>query len=208
MKPKHVTRGEYKALCAQAERLHKDHKDYQKKQNFDFFLYLITVLLLLFSLRTFIGEPVQVVGSSMHPTLRHSERMIVEKVSYWFRAPQRGEIIICYYPGFTESCVKRVIGLPGDTVEVVAGILFVNGEPLDERDYWNDYIEDTTAPVTVPENSLFVVGDNRNHSDDSRIRSIGCIPYERVVGRVMGVFWPVSNARWVEMPTYGDPYSY
>ena len=82
-------------------------------RNLDFFLYLALVVLIALAVRSFFFEPIRVEGDSMIPTLFDGEHMFVEKMSYWYNEPARGEIIICYYPGYTACCVKRVIGLPG-----------------------------------------------------------------------------------------------
>ena len=164
-------------------------------RNLDFFIYLAVVVVIAFSIRAFLFEPIRVDGSSMTPTLLNREEMLVEKVSYWFGAPQRGDIVICYYPGYTESCVKRVVGLPGETVSVSGGKFYINGIALDESAYWNDEIHGDMEAVTVGESEVFVVGDNRNGSKDSRDSRVGAIPLEKVVGRVRMVIWPLANAR-------------
>ena len=124
-------------------------------RNLDFLLYLFLVVVLAFGVRNYLVEPVRVDGVSMAPTLVDGEHMLVEKASYWFRTPARGEIIICYYPGYTESCVKRVIGLPGETVQIEGGVVYINGAPLDERLYWNDLIAGDYPAYTVPEGMVF-----------------------------------------------------
>ena len=121
--------------------------------------------------------------------------MFVDKTSYLFNEPKRGDIIICYYPNHTASCVKRVIALPGETVCVMDGVVYVNDEPLDESEYWNDYVFYNTWPVIVPEKCVFVMGDNRNESLDSRSAEVGPIPYNRIVGRARSVIWPLSSFR-------------
>ncbi len=201
-RPDGVSKKEYNALCAQAEQLHKKDPDCRRKDNVDFFLYLVTVVVVLLAIRLVIGEPIRVDGPSMTPTLLHNERMVVEKLSYCFHPPQRGDIIICYYPGYTESCVKRVIGLPGETVEIVYGIVYIDGEPLDESAYWDDIIYGDMEPVVVPEKSVFVMGDNRNRSQDSRAPEVGSIPYEKVSGRAAWVVWPLSDARVIPHEDY------
>ena len=139
----------------------------------------------------------RVSGDSMYDTLIHNERMFVEKVSYWFERPQRGQIIICYYPNHTSTCVKRIIGVPGDRVAITGGELYLNGEKLDESAYWEDLIWGDMAEITVPEDCVFVMGDNRNDSSDSRSPLVGPIPYSRIVGRVRSVIWPIEEARKV-----------
>ena len=105
-------------LRKNAEALHAKDEAYKKASDRDFALWLVMVLVAAFAVRLFLFEPVRVSGDSMYDTLIHNERMFVEKVSYWFERPQRGQIIICYYPNHTSTCVKRIIGVPGDRVAI------------------------------------------------------------------------------------------
>ncbi len=178
------------------EELHKKDEPYRKAANSDFIIYLLTLMAVAIFIRTFIFEPVQCIGISMYPTLVGGEGMFTEKLTYTVSAPQRDDIIICRYPYHTEKCVKRVIAVPGDRISISDGAIYLNGERLDESAYWDGYIEDSDMPeVTVPERSLFVVGDNRNHSGDSR--HVGFIPYCQVKGKVRAVMTPFSQARWI-----------
>lgn len=179
-----------------SEELHKNDPAYRRRSNLDFFIYLAVMLIAVFALRQYAVEPIRVDGESMVNTLADGERMLVEKVSYLVREPRRGEIVICYYPGYDVTCVKRVIGLPGETVEIRGGVTYIDGQPLDETEWIAEqmwYYD--IGPVTVPENSVFVMGDNRNYSKDSRDSSVGPIPYERIVGRASAVIWPFGNFR-------------
>ena len=178
------------------EELHKKDEPYRRAANSDFIIYLLTLMAVAIFIRTFIFEPVQCIGASMYPTLMNGEGMFTEKLTYTVSAPQRDDIIICRYPYHTEKCVKRVIAVPGDRISISDGAIYLNGERLDESAYWSGYIEDSEMPeVTVPERSLFVVGDNRNHSGDSR--HVGFIPYCQVKGKVRAVMTPFSHARWI-----------
>lgn len=178
------------------EELHKKDESYRRAANSDFIIYLLTLMAVAIFIRTFIFEPVQCIGISMYPTLVGGEGMFTEKLTYTVSAPQRDDIIICRYPYHTEKCVKRVIAVPGDRISISDGAIYLNGEKLDESAYWDGYIEDSEMPeVTVPERSLFVVGDNRNNSGDSR--HVGFIPYCQVKGKVRAVITPFSQARWI-----------
>ena len=178
------------------EELHKKDEPYRRAANSDFIIYLLTLMAVAIFIRTFIFEPVQCIGISMYPTLVGGEGMFTEKLTYTVSAPQRDDIIICRYPYHTEKCVKRVIAVPGDRINISDGAIYLNGERLDESAYWSGYIEDSEMPeVTVPERSLFVVGDNRNNSGDSR--HVGFIPYWQVKGKVRAVMTPFSQARWI-----------
>ena len=187
-----------KALERAASDQYEALKGAARYRNVDFALYLMLVVVLAFGLRTFIMEPIRVKGDSMAPTLLHGEHMFVEKVGYWFEAPARGDVIICFYPGYTESCVKRVIALPGETVEVIGGTVYIDDEMLLEAAYYDGWIEGDFGPLTIEEDHVFVMGDNRNASKDSRASSVGAIPYTKVVGRVRAVIWPVS--KWQGFP--------
>ncbi len=178
------------------EELHKKDEPYRRAANSDFIIYLLTLMAVAIFIRTFIFEPVQCIGISMYPTLVGGEGMFTEKLTYTVSAPQRDDIIICRYPYHTEKCVKRVIAVPGDRISISDGAIYLNGEKLDESAYWDGYIENSEMPeVTVPERSLFVVGDNRNNSGDSR--HVGFIPYWQVKGKVRAVMTPFSQARWI-----------
>ena len=112
-------------------------------------------------------------GASMLPTLREGERVLVDKLTYKLREPARGEVVVFRYPAdMRRKFIKRVIGVPGDVVEVRDWLVYVNGEPLHEE-YILGPTYDEFGPVEVPEDTVFVLGDNRNHSEDSRHASVG-----------------------------------
>ncbi len=191
-----LSKKELKKFRDAREELHKKDEPYRRAANSDFIIYLLTLMAVAICIRTFIFEPVQCIGISMYPTLVGGEGMFTEKLTYTVSAPQRDDIIICRYPYHTEKCVKRVIAVPGDRISISDGAIYLNGEKLDESAYWSGYIEDSEMPeVTVPERSLFVVGDNRNNSGDSR--HVGFIPYWQVKGKVRAVMTPFSQARWI-----------
>ena len=183
---------ELRRLRAEAEQQYENMKGARFYRNVDFLLYILVVILSALVIRAFLFEPIRVEGDSMVPTLIDGEHMLVEKISYWTREPVRGEIIICYYPGYTESCVKRVIGLPGDSISIYDGYIYVNDRQLKEMSYWNGRILGDMETVVVGQRQVFVMGDNRNGSKDSRNPSVGNIPYHKVVGRVVAVIWPLN----------------
>ena len=191
-----LSKKELKKFRDAREELHKKDEPYRRAANSDFIIYLLTLMAVAICIRTFIFEPVQCIGDSMYPTLMNGEGMFTEKLTYTVSAPQRDDIIICRYPYHTEKCVKRVIAVPGDRISISDGAIYLNGERLDESAYWSGYIENSEMPeVTVPERNLFVVGDNRNNSGDSR--HVGFIPYWQVKGKVRAVMTPFSQARWI-----------
>lgn len=157
---------------------------------------LVAAVLIALVVRQFIFEPVRVDGSSMANTLVDGEVMFVTKPEYIWGDPQRFDVVICHYPdrGNT-NFVKRVVGIPGDMVEVKDGYLYVNGEKYEEEylTYRPNY---TLAPYTVPEGMYFVLGDNRSNSNDSHL--VGPISRDMIVGHVRSVFFPFSAWRGIE----------
>ena len=155
-----------------------------------FFLDIIETLILavvLFFGINAVSARVRVDGFSMRPTLDDGEFVLVSKLNYKLSNVQRGDIIVFHYPMDPEQeLIKRVIGLPGDRIEVNEGIVYVNGQALEEP-----YIAAPPAYSSqwnVPEDRLFVLGDNRNDSSDSH--SWGFLPFENVVGKAVLIYWP------------------
>jgi len=141
-------------------------------------------------LRFFVFEFVRVDGDSMQPTLQTDEYVFMERVTYWFSEPRRGDIVICLYPNRTDTYVKRVIGEAGDEIRITGGVLYINGEP--NTDYFNEPMYDM-EPVMVPDDHVFVMGDNRNASMDSTNSSVGPLPYEMILGKALFVIWPFDK---------------
>ena len=165
----------------------------------DFLLYLVLIVLIMFSIRAVLIDPVRVDGRSMLDTLTDGEIMIVDRAAYTLQTPKRGDIVMCYYPdGYYESQqlayasrVKRVIAVAGDVIETIDGAVYVNGEPIDEpyltpERIGNQYIR----RQTIPEGTVYLLGDNRSVSRDSRYDTVGPIPLYRVVGKVRVVLYP------------------
>lgn len=196
------TPAQLRYLRGKAENRYEKMKGSRFYRNVDLVIYILFVVTMALALRTFIVEPIRVDGESMIPTLTNEEHMLVEKVSYWFTPPKRGDVIICFYPGYKESCVKRVVGLPGETLEIWGGKVYIDGEPLNESGYWQGEIIGDMAPVQIGEKQVFVMGDNRNGSKDSRNPAVGPIPYYRVEGRVRAVIWPFQNAMVIRDEAY------
>ena len=147
-----------------------------KREIFEWVVTIAAAVLIAFVIRTFLFEPVRVDGGSMLETLQDGEIMFVTKYDYLTRDPERFDVVICHYPNRgSTNFVKRVVGLPGDTVEIRGGYLYVNGECYEE-----DYIEHRPyadfAAYTVPEGYYFVMGDNRANSHDSRADDVGPLP--------------------------------
>ena len=132
---------------------------------------------------------------SMQPTLHEGEYVIVDKVSYLLHPPDRGDIIVFKHPG--EDLIKRVIGLPGDTIEIRGGRVYINGSVLNEP-YIKEPILSTLSAQKIEAGRYFVMGDNRNNSSDSR--AFGPIPAGDIIGRAAIIYWPPPN--WQLMPSY------
>lgn len=142
----------------------------------------------------FVARAFTVDGPSMLPTLQSGERLLIDKVTYRLRSPERGEILVFRYPADpSHYFIKRVIGLPGDEVRLAGGRVFVNGQPLNES-YINGPIRGRDRTYRVPEGSYFVLGDNRNNSQDSRSAAVGFVPRSAIVGRAVVRFWPLERA--------------
>lgn len=150
----------------------------------------IILSVLLFAAINAVSARIRVDGFSMEPTLKSGEFVVVNKLAFKLGSPKLGDVIVFHYPRDPEQeYIKRVIGVPGDHVVVSNGKVFVNGQEIDEA-----YI--AAAPVyqsewIVPENSLFVLGDNRNNSSDSH--NWGPVPMENVIGKAIFVYWPPEN---------------
>jgi len=183
---------------------------------------LLVAFVVALLIKAFLVQAFYIPSSSMENTLKIGDRVLVNKFVYHLHSPHRGDVIVFADPhpatkphrnavsGFwhwlTEGLgvssspdkdfIKRVIGLPGDTVEMHRGVVTVNGVPLKEP-YLNP-IQDLRdyGPVKVPADSLFVMGDNRTNSLDSRF-SLGMIPYDKVIGRAFVVIWPPSRVGWL-----------
>jgi len=158
-------------------------------------------IVLAFGIRTAIAEPRYIPSESMLPTLEVNDRLIVEKMSYHFTDPQRGDIIVFSptdklredNPSLKDALIKRVIGLPGETVQVSDGTVYINGEPLEENYIPQEYAPAYEwGPEVVPEGSYLVLGDNRNNSYDSHFW--GYVPNKNIIGRAVLRFWPLPRA--------------
>lgn len=143
-----------------------------------------------FLLRTYVISFYRVQGPSMQPTLYTGERLFVNKIGYRFAEVERFDIVVCHYPGAQEYYVKRVVALPGDTVSVENGVVYINGEALEEE-YVVNRDQANMAETVVPEDCYMVFGDNRANSMDSR--SIGAIERDAIVGRAVAVTWPLDR---------------
>lgn len=165
-------------------------------------LILIIALGLALLIRTFIAEPRFIPSDSMIPTLQLGDRLVVEKISYRFHSPEIGDIVVFEPPtqlqiqGYAkdQAFIKRVIGESGQIVSVANGKVYINNKPLQE-DYIAEPPDYRWGPKQVPENQVFVMGDNRNNSNDSHIW--GFLPTENIIGRAWFRFWPFDRIGFV-----------
>ncbi len=181
-----ITLNEDKAL--------KVKKARDNKMNvFEVFQAIISALVVITILFTFAFRVVNVEGSSMKPTLQNNDKVIVSTVGY---EAQRGDIVvISSTDGLKEPIVKRIVAVGGDTVDInfTTGIVTVNGT---EEEYTNELTSqqfDIAFPITVPEGTVFVLGDNRGNSLDSRSTRVGCVDERLIVGKVLFRFFPLGD---------------
>lgn len=166
---------------------------------------LAIALALAVIIRLFIAEPRYIPSDSMVPTLQIGDRLVVEKVTYYLRPPTTGDIVVFDPPaqllefGYTpdKAFIKRVIGTPGDVIQIQDGIVFLNGHPLAEP-YIAEPPDYTMPPVRVPADEYFVMGDNRNNSNDSHVW--GFLPRQNMIGRAVFCFFPFDRIGLIEAP--------
>ncbi|AND85061.1 signal peptidase I [Clostridium tyrobutyricum] len=161
---------------------------------------ILIAIIAAFLIITFVFETVSVDGHSMDPTLNNKDRLIVEKVSYYFRAPKPGDIVVIKYPANpSEKFIKRVIAVGGDKVRIDNGKLYIN-DKLQNESYILEPMIGNYNEVTVPENTIFVMGDNRNNSRDSRFTDVGFVSYKLVVGRAVFRLFPFTRMGTLKTP--------
>lgn len=174
---------------------------------YDVFKTVSTVLGVAFLIRFFLIQPFYVSGPSMEPNFHNNEYIIVDQVSYRFHTPHRGDVIVFKWPqNIAVSFIKRVIALPGETIEIKEGRVFIyndknpNGALLDEP-YLRSVTTPTDTRMTLGPNEYFVMGDNRHNSSDSR--SWGTVSRHLIIGRVWVVIYPFTDFHSISAPSYG-----
>ena len=174
----------------------------QKNELWEWIKALAIAVILAAIIRYFFFAPIVVDGLSMMPTLHDKDRMLVNKIGYRIGDPKRFDIVV-FHATEEKDYIKRIIGLPGDHIEYREDILYINGEPYEEP-YLDPYkselidgpLTDPFVFETVPEGYLFVMGDNRRQSKDSR--HIGPVPMDEVLGNTKMVYWPINDVRIVD----------
>lgn len=180
-------------------------ESYLTTKNNEVFSWIRTIILaviIAFLIRAFLFTNYIVDGDSMLPSMHHGDRLVVNKLVYKLYEPERFDIVV-FHASSQVDYIKRIIGLPGDHVEYKNDVLYINGEPYDEsyldemrppngERYTEDFtLQEIIGKETVPENTVFVLGDNRQNSTDSR--NLGVIPLEQIVGEVNVKYWPFSD---------------
>jgi signal peptidase I len=162
----------------------------------------ILIAIAVFVLLRLTVQSYTVVMSSMEPNFQQGECIMVNKVSYHSSGPQRGQVIVFNPPFESEyPFIKRVIGLPGETVEIKDGKVSINGTPLEEDKYINERPNYTMPATNISENEYFVLGDNRNNSNDSH--NGWTVPRDNIIGKAWFVYWPPS--KWGVVKHYSYP---
>lgn len=178
----------------------------QKNELVEWLKALLIALVLVILIRWLLFKPFIVQGPSMEPNFISGQKLIVNEILYDIRKPERGEVIVFHVPSEGRDFIKRVIAVEGDTVKVEGDTVLVNGEPVDEK-YIQEAIEQAHAENrlynntdfpnsfvregVVPEGHVFVMGDNRSNSTDSRM--IGYVPFGDIIGRADVIFWPIRD---------------
>lgn len=178
-----------------------EKKKSRVREAIDFILYLAVVAGICYVIVTFVGQRTVVSGTSMIPTLQDGDNLITDKISYRFRDPERYDIIVLRVESQHENFIKRVIGLPGETVQIVGGRVYINGELLESDVYGNELMISAgraSQPITLGENEYFVLGDNRNGSKDSRVEEVGNVKRSQIQGKALLRIWPLNKVGFVK----------
>jgi len=160
-------------------------------------LYIVVIIGLTYLIITYVGQRTMVSGDSMETTLSDGDNLIVDKISYRFRDPERFDIIVFPYKYEKNTYyIKRIIGMPGETIQIIDGYVYIDGELLESDIYGNEvmeYANIAATPIPLSEDEYFVLGDNRNHSSDSRDPSVGVLTREDLIGRAWIRIYPFNE---------------
>jgi signal peptidase I len=159
-------------------------------------VYLLAVVAVTFLFVQFVGQRTHVNGDSMNVTLEDGDNLIVDKLSYRFSEPERYDIIVFPYQYQEKTYyIKRIIGMPGETVQIIDGMVYIDGEMLDES-YGKEVMQYSgvaSDPIELGDDEYFVLGDNRNNSSDSRDPSVGNIKEDQIIGKAFIRIWPLNK---------------
>ncbi len=189
-------KAEEQEFTAEQEFAEEDKKKSPLQELLGMLLYMGIVLAATFFIITFVGQRTHVSGESMENTLADGDQLIVDKLTYRFRDPERFDIIVFPFQ-YKENTyyIKRIIGLPGETIQIEDGDIYIDGRILKES-YGREVMKDAgiaADPITLGEDEYFVLGDNRNRSSDSRDPSVAMIHRKDIVGRAWLRIWPLDS---------------
>ncbi len=175
----------------------KEKKKSIGRELLEWLIYIAIIVGVTYLIITYVGVKTKVSGSSMETTLHDSDSLIVDKLSYNFMEPERYDIVVFPYE-YEENVyyIKRIIGLPGETVQIIDGLVYINGDVLESDVYGTELMESAgiaETPIVLGEDEYFVLGDNRNHSADSRDQSVGVLSGEDLIGKAWIRIWPISQ---------------
>jgi signal peptidase I len=181
-----------------------EHTD-QSKEHIKEFLSWIRdlgiVIIIALLITNFVGENTRVIGASMEPNIHDGDYFILDKISYRFSEPERFDIVVFPYTQDTsKNYIKRIIGLPGETIDIKDGLIYIDDQVLEES-YGMEVIKyegNQVYPLLIPENQYFVMGDNRNDSSDSRAKDVGTIAEDDIIGKIWIRIWPFNDFGFVE----------
>lgn len=163
-------------------------------------IHIIIILVICYFIVTFVGQRTVVSGDSMMPTLKDGDNLIVDKLSYRWKDPERFDVVVFDYQE-DRYFIKRIIGLPGETVQIMNGQVYINGILLESDLYGNEIMLNAgraAEPIIVGEDEYFVLGDNRNGSKDSRSYEVGNVKRETIEGRAWTRIWPLNKIGFVK----------
>lgn len=161
---------------------------------------IIIILVVCYLIVTFVGQRTVVSGSSMTPTLEHKDNLIVDKISYRFQDPKRFDVVVFDYQD-GRYFIKRIIGLPGETVQIINGNVYINNVLLEEDIYGSEsivYAGRAAQPIVIGPDEYFVLGDNRNGSKDSRVEEVGNVKRSQIQGKALLRIWPLNKIGFVK----------
>ncbi len=163
-------------------------------------LYIAVVAFVCFLIITFVGQRTTVSGQSMEPLLHDGDNLILDKLTYHFRDPERFDVVV-FDQTERDHYIKRIIGLPGETVQIIDGYVYINGERLEDDVYGKEVMLQpmrAADPITLGEDEYFVLGDNRNYSRDSRDPGVGNVKRSQILGRAWLRFWPLNQIEFIK----------
>lgn len=180
----------------QQEHISEAKKKTAFQELLEWILYILVIIVLTYLIITFVGQRTKVDGHSMEPTLSHGDNLIIDKISYRFHDPERYDIIVFPYQHADNTYyIKRIIALPGETIQIKNGYVYINGVKSDEH-YGKELILDAKMaadPIVLGDDEYFVLGDNRNNSSDSRDPSVGVLHRKQLIGKAWVRIYPFDT---------------